>query len=177
MGKMTYALSSLCTAARTCCLQQGIGQWLSNCKPATAFRVHFKYHVPLLLLLLLLQDDDADVSTGHWHMVRQALVAAAAETVKAGRGTTAAATGGPSLQLLAGGIAAAVSLVAAAGRRTRRLLRDLPSPVEACVAPQPLNSTASAAPTIPQPSASKIPCFSFRPVETRPACHTSQVCH
>lgn len=65
--------------------------------------------------------DNAAVGEGHWYSVRQALVAAAAETVKAGRGVTAAATGGPSQQLLSGGIAAAVSLVAASGRRMRYL--------------------------------------------------------
>ena len=63
------------------------------------------------------------LAAGHWRSVRQALVAAAAETVKAGRGTTAAATGGPSARLLSAGVAAAVALVAAAGRRAKRLCR------------------------------------------------------
>ena len=64
------------------------------------------------------------LAPGHWRTVRQALVAAAAETVKAGRGTTAAATGGPSPRLLAAGVASAVSLVHAAGRRAERLCRS-----------------------------------------------------
>lgn len=90
---------------------------------------------------------------GHWHSVRQALVAAAAETVKAGRGTTAAATGGPSPRLLSGGVAAAVSLIAAAGRRTRFLCTAGSSEND----PTPSLPTSAAAPPTSVPAVEHTP--------------------